>query len=315
MRRTVAVTGATGFIGSHIVRQLADAGYRVRVLARRLPVHPVYAERPVEAVFGSLGEAASLRALLAGADAVVHCAGLVKARSREQFFEVNAAGVRLVAEAARAQAAPVRFLLLSSLAAREPQLSDYAASKRAGETALTQAGGALAWTIIRPPAVYGPGDHETLTFFRAAQRSVVAVPGARSSRFSLIYASDLARSVHKTLESGATVGTTFEVDDGRSGGYSWEDLAAAAGAALGTRPNLIRIPRPALQAFAFFNEWGSALGSKAPMLTRGKAREISHPDWTCRDRTLTQITGWKPQVEIEAGFAETVSWYRDAGWL
>lgn len=315
MGRTVAVTGATGFIGSHLVRHFADAGYRIRVLARRLPVHPIYAGRTIEAVVGGLSEADSLRELLAGADAVVHCAGLVKARSREQFFDVNAAGVRLVAEAARAQATPVRFLLVSSLAAREPQLSDYAASKRAGETALTQAGGGLDWTIIRPPAVYGPGDRETLTFFRAARRGILAVPGNRTSRFSLIHVKDLVSAIHRALESSATVGATFEVDDGRAAAYGWDDLAAAAGAALGTRPKLIPVPHFALQAFALVNELGSAFGGKPAMLTRGKAREISHPDWTCRDRTLAQITDWKPQVEIEAGFAQTASWYRDAGWL
>lgn len=315
MGRTVAVTGATGFVGSHLVRHLADAGYGVRVLTRRLPVHPIYGDRPIEAVIGALDDADSLRALLAGADAVIHAAGLVKAPSRDAFFAVNAVGVRRVVDAARDLATPVRFILVSSLAAREPQLSDYAASKRAGETALAHGGGGLAWSIVRPPAVYGPGDRETLAFFRAAVRGRIPAPGSAQSRLSMLHVSDLAGAIHAILEAEATVGETLEVDDGRPGAYGWDDLANAAGAALGRRPRLIRIPRLALQAFGMLNELSGTVSGRTPMLTRGKAREICHPDWTCRDHSLRQLTPWSSQKTIEAGFAETIDWYRAAGWL
>lgn len=315
MGRTVAVTGATGFIGSHLVRHLADAGYRVRVLTRRLPVHPIYGDRPIEAVIGDLEDAASLRRLLAGADAAVHAAGLVKAPSRDAFFAVNAVGVRRIVEVARDLPAPLRFVLVSSLAAREPQLSDYAASKRAGETALTHAGGGLAWSILRPPAVYGPGDRETLAFFRAALRGRIPAPGSIQTRLSMIHVSDLVAAIQAILEAEATVGATLEADDGWPGAYRWEDLAAAAGSVLGTRPKLIRIPRLGLQALGTFNELVGTLSGQTPMLTRGKVREICHPDWTCRDGTLRELTEWRPRKTIEAGFAETIEWYRAEGWL
>lgn len=314
MPRTVALTGATGFIGSHLVRHLVDAGDRVRILARRLPLHPIYGSRAIEVVFGALEEPASLRALLDGADAVVHCAGLVKAPSRAAFFEANAAGVRRLVEAA-GQTAPLRFVLLSSLAAREPQLSHYAASKRAGETALTSGGGALAWTIIRPPAVYGPGDRETLVFFRAARRGVMLAPRGVEGRFSMIHVSDLAEAVHAILEHPETTGQTLELDDGRVGGYGWGDLAAAAGAALGRRPQLIRVPHTLLHSVAFWNEISGRLNGQVPMLTRGKLRELLHPDWTCRDNSLHQLTGWRPKIPLEAGFADTLAWYRSVNWL
>lgn len=315
MPRTVAVTGATGFIGSHLVQRLVDAGYRVRVLTRRLPVHPIYGDRPIEAVIGSLDDSDSLRTLLRGADAVVHAAGLVKAPSRAAFFAVNAAGTRALAEAARAQPTPLRFILLSSLSAREPQLSAYAASKRAGETALSHAGGGLAWSIIRPPAVYGPGDRETLTFFRAAARGLIPAPSDVRARLSMIHVSDLVGAIEAVLEAEATVEATLEVDDGTPGGYGWPDLARGAGAALGTTPRLIRVPKPLLQAIGTINEIGGVLTGRSPMLTRGKVREICHPDWSCRDQAIRRLTSWEPLIPLAPGFAETIAWYRSERWL
>jgi len=313
--RTVAVTGATGFIGRHLVRQLADAGYRVRILVRRLPVGQPFADRTVEAVIGGLEDDDSLHALLSEADAVIHAAGLIKARSRDEFFAVNAAGARRVAEAAARQPAPVRFVLLSSLAAREPQLSDYAASKRAGETALTQSAGALSWTIVRPPVVYGPGDRETLAFFRAAERGFVPIPAGVEGRISMIHAEDLVAAVIAVMGSRNTVGCTLEVDDGRAGGYSWHELVATAGKVLGGKPRLVRIPRPMLVGFGLLNQLVGAATAKVPMLTPGKVREVCHPDWACRDRTIVERTDWRPRHSLRDGFAETVAWYRNQGWL
>lgn len=315
MSRTVAVTGATGFIGSHLVRQLADAGYQVRVLTRRLPLHPIYGARPIAAVIGDIGDPQALSELLRGADAVIHAAGLVKAPSRETFFAVNAAGTRRVVDAARAQAAPLRFILVSSLAAREPQLSAYAASKRAAETALTHGAGGLSWSIVRPPAVYGPGDRETLSLFRAAASGIMPAPARAQARFSMLYVSDLTNALQVMLEQEGMEGATLEIDDGREGGYGWPDLARAAGAALGTRPKLISIPYAALYGIGLINEFRMRLGGPAVMLSRDKAREIYHPDWVCRGESLPPRTGWRPRVTLEAGFGETLSWYRRERWL
>lgn len=314
MPRTVAVTGATGFVGSHLVCRLVDAGYQVRVLTRRMPVNPIYGERPIEAVIGDLADADSLRRLLEGADALVHAAGLIKAPDRDSFFQVNAAGTRQVVEAVRGQGAPLRFVLLSSLAAREPQLSAYAASKRAAETALTQVGGGLAWTIVRPPAVYGPGDRETLAFFRAARRGLVPAPNVHA-RVSMIHVRDLAAAIETVLKSESTLGATLEVDDGRSGAYGWDEIVRAAAGALDRRVRLLRVPRPLLHGLGAMNELGGTLTRRPPMLTRGKVREICHPDWSCRDHAIRQLTAWRPQVDLQSGFAETVAWYRSAGWL
>ena len=315
MTGTVAVTGATGFIGSHLVPRLAGAGWRVRILTRRLPTHPRFAEIPVEAVIGALDEPDSLARLVRGAAAVVHCAGLVKARNRAEFFRVNAEGVRSLATAAAAQSPRPRFILLSSLAAREPALSAYAASKRAGETALAGHGAGLPWTVLRPPPIYGPGDREILPFFRLVARGIAPLPGPKSARLSLLHVDDLTAAVAVLLAAEDSVGATYELDDGQPGGYSWRAMADAAARHLGTRPLPLPVPRAVLFGAALVSGLIGRLSPRGHMLTVGKAREIRHPDWVCHDRTLVERTAWRPRLDLNDGFAATIDWYRRAGWL
>ena len=312
---TVAVTGATGFIGSHLVHRLADAGWRVRILTRRLPTHPRFADTPVEAVIGALDEPDSLARLVRGADAVVHCAGLVKARNRAEFFRVNADGVRGLATAAAAQSPRPRFILLSSLAAREPALSAYAASKRAGEAALAAHGVGLPWTVLRPPAIYGPGDRETLPFFRFVARGIAPLLGPRSARLSLLHVDDLTAAVAVLLAAEGSVGATYELDDGRPGGYSWRAMTDAAARHLGTRARPVQVPRALLQGAALTAGLIGLVAPRGHMLTAGKVRELRHPDWVCHDRTLVEHTAWRPRLDLHDGFAATIGWYRRAGWL
>jgi nucleoside-diphosphate-sugar epimerase len=316
MARTVAVTGATGFVGSHIVGHLDRAGWRVRILTRRLPVSPHYGDAAVEAVIGTLEDGPAVVHLVRDVDAVVHAAGKIKARSHAEFFAANATGTRLVVEAAIATGRRPRFLLISSLAARRPQISDYAASKLAGEAELTRLDdGALPWSILRPPAVYGPGDRETLTFFRALRLGIAMLPPARDSRLSLMHVGDLAAAVVAALGSTSIDSRTFEIDDGHSGGYSWDDLVGTAARHLGLRPLRLRIPGPLLQAFAQANAAVHQVTGGTAMLTPGKAREFLHRDWTSRDHALTAATSWQPTVGIDKGFAETIAWYRRHHWL
>jgi 2-alkyl-3-oxoalkanoate reductase len=314
MTRTVAVTGATGFIGGHLVQRLGADGWTVRVLARQLPVHPHFGGTPVEAVIGALDDEGSLRELVEGVDAVVHAAGLIKARSRADFFATNAAGVARLAKVAAGQPVPPRFILISTLAAREPTLSSYAASKRAGETALAEIAD-LAWTIIRPPAIYGPGDRETLAFFRAVAKGVAPLLGSDKARLSLLHVQDLAAAVAVLLSQAGEVGATHEIDDGRPGGYSWRELIETAAAHLGTTPRTIRVPRPLLHAVAATNGLLARLSGRVPILTADKVREICHSDWVCHDQVFGNRTGWSPTLSLKQGFAGTIGWYRQQGWL
>jgi nucleoside-diphosphate-sugar epimerase len=314
VRPTVAVTGATGFIGPHIVRRLRD-DWQVRILTRR-SVAPSAFGAEVEALHGDLDDQASLRRLLDGASAVVHIAGLIKARTREKFFRANAESVGRLAEIAAAAPAPPRFVLMSSLAAREPELSDYAASKLAGERALIAAGGALPWTILRPPAVYGPGDRATLFFFRSVRHGIGPVLGSERARFSLIHVKDLAGAVGALLADNRGAGLIADIDDGQGaqGGYCWREMIEAASAAFGRRARVVRVPMAIPYGLGLLNQALARIGY-TPMLTPGKVRELYHRDWVCDPGPIMARTAWQPEVPLRQGFATTIAWYRQQGWL
>ena len=311
MRPTVAVTGATGFIGPHVVRRLRADGWQVRILTRR-PLDASSLE--VEVVRGDLDDPPSLQRLLDGVQAVVHVAGLIKARSRKAFFRANAESVGRVAAIAAAAPAPPRFVLMSSLAAREPDLSDYAASKLAGEQALIAAGAALPWSILRPPAVYGPGDRATLFFFRCVRHGIGPVLGSAGARLSLIHVEDLASAVGALLADDRGAGLVAEVDDG-GGGYGWPEMIEAAAAAFGRRVRIVRVPMAVPYGLGMLNQALARLPGFTPMLTPGKVREFYHSDWVCDPGPIMARTGWRPAVPLRQGFAATIAWYRQQGWL
>lgn len=309
--RLAAVTGATGFLGRHIVRALADDGWRVRVLARKDPVHGLWRGLEPEVALGGLEDDGALRRLCAGADAVIHCAGLIKARSRAEFDAVNVAGSRRLARAARDVAPGARFVGVSSLAAREPQLSDYAASKRAGEAALLDALEGEA-AIARPAAVYGPGDPETLRLFQAAAASPVLPLFDPRARIAVVHVADAARQIAAMAEPGAQ--GVFAVADARSDGYGWRELMETAAAACGARPRLVAAPAGALFPVAAASAIAAKITGQATVLTPGKLRELTHPDWSVS--AGERFPGAPPPLhDLEGGFRHTVSWYRDAGWL
>jgi nucleoside-diphosphate-sugar epimerase len=307
--KQVAVTGATGFVGPHLVRALARHGWKVRVLVRRWTPLPDLAGVEAELVLGDLADEAALSALVAGADAVVHAAGLIKARRATDFLAVNRDGTARLSRLAPQQA---RFLLLSSLAAREPTLSPYAASKRAAEEALASRSGP--WLAVRAPAVYGPGDRETLAYFRTVDRGWAPYPWVSGALLSLIHVADLAEALARALEAPLPSGV-FEIDDGRAGGASYADMAAAAERALGRRARPLPVPRGVLGAVAAVNELRQRLGAAPQILTAGKVAEMFHPDWTIHDRRLAEATGFAARYDLAAGFADTVDWYRRHHWL
>lgn len=314
MPPTVAVTGATGFIGAHVARRLRADGWRLRVLTRHKALDPALAGPEVEAVTGALEDRSSLERLLRDVDAVVHVAGLIRARSRAAFFRANAEAVGHMAAITAAAPRPPRFILMSSLAAREPDISDYAASKRAGEQALIAAGDRLPWTILRPPAVYGPGDRATLSFFRCVAHGFGPVLGSDTARISLIHAKDLADAVGIAAGEDPAIGLVAEVGDDR-GGYRWQEMVAAAAGAFGRPARILRIPRAIPAALGAVNLLLRRLPGYTPLLTPGKVRELYHHDWVCDSGPLMARTSWRPRITLDQGFAGTIAWYREHGWL
>ncbi len=301
----LALTGATGFIGMRLVSHLTAAGWQVRALYRprkgrvppRLP--------GVEWFAGSLEDDEALNALVTGTDAVIHCAGAVRGASRVDFDKVNEAGALRVALAAARQPHMPRFLLISSLAAREPKLSHYAASKWRGECAVKTVSDNLRWTVLRPPAVFGPGDRELLPLFQSMAKGFAPLPAGAKGRFSMIYVDDLAAAVVHWLAADAGYGQILELDDGRVNGYDWDTVLDIGGRVLREGGTVRRVPIPVtlLKIAAFTNLAAAQMLGYAPMLTPGKIREITHPDWLCDNHEITQVTGWQPAFDLERGLA------------
>lgn len=307
MARIVAITGATGFIGARVAHVLNAAGWQVRALVRRTSNRCPLSGIPCEQVEGDLGSMSSLSLLLQDADAVVHCAGAVRGLSLDQFARINSVGVARLVEAGLGQQPAPRFVLMSSLAAREPGLSAYAASKRQGEEALARSGGGMSWAIFRPPVVYGPGDREVLPLFRLMSHGVAPVLGSSGARFSLLYVDDLAAAVAAWLACNSSQGQDiFEVHDGEPNGYAWGDLARVAALLREGPVHQVKVPASFLMLLAALNACCARLGGYAPMLTPGKVRELRHTDWVCDNARLSSATGWAPRFRLEEGWRRTL---------
>ena len=292
------MTGATGFLGGHVLRRALEAGHSVRALTRK----PQPAQDGIEWIAGSLDDTTSLATLCDGADAVIHVAGVVNGDAAT--FDT---GNRLGTVQMLAAATGMRFVHVSSLAAREPQLSNYGASKRAAEDAVVAS--ALDWRIVRPPAIYGPGDTDNLEVFRFAKWGVVPLPPG--GRMSVIHADDLARLIVALAESDATR-AFYEADDAMPGGWSHADFARAIGSAVGRK--VVTIPLPAALVRVGARIDAALRGTKAK-LTADRAAYFCHPDWTIDPAKRPPPDLWTPQIATAAGLAATAAWYRAEGWM
>ncbi|MEM9043639.1 MAG: SDR family NAD(P)-dependent oxidoreductase [Pseudomonadota bacterium] len=306
-----AVTGATGFLGHHIAKALSKKGWRLRLLVRRMP-EPELGASTTELVPGGLEDSGALEALVDSADAIVHVAGAIKAASQAAFMRVNAEGTARLLSARAAKASEARVVMVSSLAARTPGLSHYAASKAAGETYLRAAPGP--WSILRPCAIYGPGDRETLSVFKLACLPMQPVLNGPDARVCLIEVSDVASAIVAAVE-GHGDQRTLELSDHKQDGYSWHEIVATACAAMGTRPRPIRLPAGLIRSAGRLGDMGVALTGSAQMLTSQKVREILHIDWSSSAAAQLPSDCWAPSQDLSKGFHSAVKWYREAGWL
>lgn len=315
MTRLAAVTGATGFLGRYIVRALTLAGWRVRILTRQRIDHPQLCGLKLEAVVGDLSNRRVLRALVDGADAVIHAAGLIKARTATDFWAVNVGGTANLAMAITDGKPVSRVLMVSSIAARERHLSTYAQTKRTGEEVLTSIiRHRSAWTIVRPSAIYGPWDRETLAIFRAISRRIFLRPHVTHARVALIHAADAAAGIAGLAER-SLAGAILELTDERTQGYSWDEIISVAETALGLRTLAIPVPGMIIRAAAAINAATARSWNRTPMLTPGKAREILHADWGSTVERQPPDEVWRPTIGLSRGFRDTVCWYRDRNWL
>lgn len=301
---TIAVTGGTGFVGQAVIDEACRRGTPIRALARR-------EQAPcdgVEWVHGDLANPQALAALLAGADAVLHIAGVVNTPDPMGFHLGNVVGTEALVEAA-SQAGVRRLVFVSSLAAREPGLSTYGKSKRHAEEVVQVSG--LDWTVVRPPAIYGPRDREMLELFRAARWGVVPMPP--SGHASIVHVGDLARLLLALIPTGERVSQRlFEPDDGKAGGWSHRELAKAIGAAVGRNVWAPHLPKTALSAAAWLDGRLRRGGAK---LTPDRVGYMTHHDWVSRADKAPPSGLWRAEIPTGEGLAATARWYREQGWL
>ncbi|HEU4333912.1 MAG TPA: NAD-dependent epimerase/dehydratase family protein [Candidatus Eisenbacteria bacterium] len=321
------VTGASGFVGSHVVDELLRRGARVRCLLRSSSSRRWLEGKPVELVFVSLDDAPALEAAVAGATWIVHAAGLTSARSAAEFHAVNVGGTERMLRAALAAGPELRrFLYVSSLAAAGPSrdgmpvteahpprpVSAYGESKLRGEELVHQLRDRLPVCSVRPPAVYGPRDEATLKVFRALRWHVR--PELRAhGRFSMIYVEDLARAIALVLEDERALGEIFFASEPDVCDY--ERLGVEAQAAMGSWAVPLRLPGWLLTAGAMAGEAWGAITRTPPFLSRAKLQEIGAGDWICSSAKIRSRLGWAPSVPMEEGLKRSVAWYREAGWV
>jgi nucleoside-diphosphate-sugar epimerase len=298
----LAVTGATGFVGGRLLIAARAASHSVRAVTRR----PMPPRDGVEWVEGSLQDIAALDRLCKGADAIIHVAGVINARGPSAFEAGNVGGTAAILAAAKSAGVP-RFVHVSSLAAREPELSKYGASKARAEVLVKTA--TIPFSIVRPPAVYGAGDRETLELFKMAKRGLIALPP--SGRLSLLHVDDLAKLLLALAESDDH-GSTFEPDDGRSGGYSHREFADRLGRAVGRNALAVPVPQAILRTAAALDGLIRRDGAK---LTPDRVAYFCHPDWVADPAKAVPPDVWRPGIGAAEGLSATVDWYREEGWL
>jgi nucleoside-diphosphate-sugar epimerase len=320
----VAVTGGTGFVGSHLVDTLVAAGVELRVLVRD-PASPRWiADRSVEWVAGSLEEKASLGTLVAGAGTVFHSAGVVTADTADAFEDANRGGTRRLVSSVREQAPSARLVYVSSLAAVGPAadpfgvgpeadpapVSDYGRSKRNGELEVEATGDDLWWVVVRPPAIYGPRDTDMYELFKMAANGLALVPSGERW-ITVVHVADVVRCL-----LAAACGEPHRVYHiGDPTPYELEGVFHRMAAADGRRVRVVRVPPAMVGLLANVATPLRRLGLLRTALTRDKAREALQNYWTSRTVDSLEILAVGDQVPLDEGARSTWAWYRETGWL
>lgn len=301
---TIAVTGATGFVGQALLDHAQAQAIAVRALARRDQPE----RKGITWFAGDLHNVKALTRMAQGAEALIHVAGVVNAPRAAEFEAGNVIGTLNVIEAALAAGVP-RLIVVSSLSAREPSLSLYGESKARAERLVKASG--LDWTIVRPPAIYGPRDKDMFELFRAAKWGLVPVPAQGAA--SMLHVEDLARLLVALIPGGELVThQVFEPDDGKRGGWSHRELAQALGWAVGRRARALGLSRRTM-------EWAARAdrmmrGDRAK-LTLDRVGYMQHPDWVVGHGARVPLEIWRPRISTRDGLKATAQWYHAQGWM
>lgn len=320
----ILITGATGFVGSHLVQALSERGTKARALVRETSDVSLLERHGIGRVTGDLGDPGALRSAVADAGVVLHLAAATRALSPRAFHDVNVGGTRRLLDAMEADGGGRRLVYLSSLAAVGPArerpvrpdddprpITAYGRSKLEGEReALGRSGVSVA--VLRPPAVYGPRDRDLLTFFRVAGWGVLPVLGSADRRLQLIHAADLAEAVVRAAESASATGV-FHVAEPTV--YGWGEVLDLVARAVGRRGVRVTVPRPVLRSAAAVSEALAKARGRPAIFDRDKARELLAEDWLCETDSAREAFGFQASIPLARGLQETAAWYREYGWL
>lgn len=323
------ITGATGFIGSHLVESLLNEGFRVRGLVRPTNDLRWIKDLEIELLSGSLHDPLFLKQAVSGADYIFHLAGAVRAKDPKDFYFHNTRATMNLARAA-IKAAPglKRFLFASSQAAAGPAgclerpvcerdacqpLSDYGKSKLQAEQELLGLSDKLPVTIVRPPSVYGPRDTEVLAYFQWIERGLALLPGFKTRCANLIYVTDLVNGIIAAVRSQNSAGKKYFLAEDRS--YTWNEISDTIASCLKKRIIKLHIPLKVAYLSAIFNEAGAFALNKPAMVTRQKVKEMSQLYWIVSSRAAQHDFGFKCQYDLARGMAETAKWYKEKGWI
>jgi len=323
----VLLTGASGFLGSHIAETLVSEGYEVRALVRRSSKVAHLEDLGVDLAYAVLERGEGLREAMDGVDAVVHGAAITKGRTEAEFLEVNDGGTRHLLEAASAVAPGLRrFVFVSSLEALGPSpdgrpltedappnpITRYGRSKVAAEATVRSFADRLPVVILRPTAIYGPRDTEILELFKVAKLGVVPMLGAPTTKLTVVHGADCARAVVAAIDGDPESGAVYHVSDGQI--YDWTTIGDAVAAAFGGRGLRVPVPKRLLMARALaFETWGK-LRDRAVMETREKVEVLTSHQVCVPDR-LERDLGWSARIPLADGIRETADWYRQHGWI
>lgn len=322
----VLVTGATGFVGGHVVDRLLARGDTVTALVRSPERAAAMAARGVHLVAGDLGNHEALAAATDGQEVILHSAALTGAVDEAEFLAANRDGTANLARAARRNGATPRFVLVSSMAAGGPAargaprradghdapVTMYGRSKLSSEQVLRDE--PLPWVILRPPTVYGPRDTENLLgVFKAARLGIAPVFGDGSMEISVVHVEDLADAIVLAGSVDEVIGRTYYVNHPEL--LTSREFVHSIGAALSRKLTLLPIPEwLARTALTATGAWAAALRRKT-ILRADKANEFFQAAWTGDPTPFIDDTGWAPRFDAASGLVHTHDWYRDAGWL
>jgi nucleoside-diphosphate-sugar epimerase len=318
------VTGATGFVGSHLVEALLGRGVEVTALARSPEKAALLTAAGVRVVSGHLHHQVALEQAAWNQDIIYHVAGIVAARNEAEFLRANRDGTRNIVAAAEVGGSP-RLVVVSSLAAGGPAprglpldgsesprpVTAYGRSKLEAEQVVRAS--RLPWTIVRPPIVYGPRDREVLKVFRIARLGIAPVFGDGAQELSAVHAADLATALIAAGEAGASVGQTYNACHPEV--FTSSEFTRAIGAAMGRSVRACRIPPVLGRALLSVTETSARFAGYTTILTADKAREFFQPAWTGDPARLIRDCGWRPVYDLRRGLTHTYQWYRKAGWL